>query len=62
MFDGIRQVETLAVEACRGERTAKNLPCGSNERPARDVLGIARLLADEYDLRVFRPLDRKSVV
>src|SRR6185295_6277915 len=56
VLHGIRDVDAGAVDAGLGERAVEHLPGRSDERLAGQILLVARLLADEHDPRVRRPL------
>src|SRR5438270_9885931 len=56
MLDGIGDVNGRPVDARLLERGVEQCPRGTDERPPGKVLLIARLLADEHDRGVERPL------
>jgi len=51
MLDDVRHVGELAVDPCLLERLVEQAPGGPDERPAGQVLLIARLFPDQDDLR-----------
>ena len=55
VLHGVGEVETVALESRIREGTVEQLPGRPDERPAREVLVIARLLADEHDARIAGP-------
>ena len=52
MLDGIGEVGDALVEPCLAHRLAQELTGRADERLAREVFLIARLLADQHDRRV----------
>src|SRR5205807_9324739 len=54
VLDGVRDVDAAAVDAGGGERLVKDAPCRPDEGTAREILPVARLLADEHQLRTRR--------
>ena len=56
MFHRVGDVHGVAVDPRRLERVVEDMAGGTDERPPRDVLLIAGLLADEYDLGGSLPL------
>src|SRR5262249_41714177 len=52
----VRNVHDLAIDAGLGERAIEELPRRPDERMAREILGVSRLLAHQHDLRMTRPL------
>ena len=55
MLDRVGDVGALAVDSRLRERAIEQLPGRPDERTPGQILLIARLLADEHDLRVERP-------
>ena len=51
----VRQVDARPVDTGFRERLVEQPSCRADERPALAILAVARLLADEHQLRVFRP-------
>ena len=56
VLDRVRDVGRTAVDPDRLERLVEDAPRRADERLARAVLLVARLLADEHRGRVHRPL------
>ena len=52
VFHDVRDVHLVAVDAGLVQRPVEQLAGRADERPPLDVLPIARLFADEYDLRL----------
>src|SRR5205823_2679320 len=50
VLDDVRDVDLRTIDAGGLERAIEELPGGTDERPADEVLVVARLLADEDDL------------
>ena len=51
MLDDVGHEHTLSIQAGIDERAIQELPGGTDERAARGVLEVARLLPDEHDTR-----------
>jgi hypothetical protein len=51
VLDHVRDVDVGAIDARLDERLVEQRAGGANERPAGEVLFVARLLADEHHLR-----------
>src|ERR1700756_1165206 len=56
MFDGIGDVDLVAVDAGFIERAVEHLPGRTHERFAGKVFLVAGLLADQHYLRMLRAL------
>src|SRR3954468_10691917 len=54
MFHRIGDIDLLPIDPSFDKAFIEQLACGAHERLSGEVLVIARLFADEYDLR-FRP-------
>ena len=51
----VGHVNRLAIDAGLLQGAIEQLPCRSDERMAGEILGVARLLADEHEARGSRP-------
>jgi hypothetical protein len=56
MFHGIGNVNARSIDASIYQRTVKQAAGGADEWPARQVFLVARLLADQHQVRGGRPL------
>ena len=56
VLDGVGQVDAAAIDARTFERVVEHASRRAHERPALDVLVVARLLADEREARLAGPL------
>jgi hypothetical protein len=56
VLDGVREVDTLPVDARARQGVVEHTPGWADERAPLDVLAIAGLLADEQNPRVRRAL------